>query len=117
MSVSCQQATCTAASRPLKKPPGGGSQFKRDDRGSSECYLIQLPPILLCLSHHQSQYLTLLFLWQFAMNSSSVHSFVLEGFCGCAAETFAVVPISVSTAMAAEIRSIGNPPIIRGKCP
>ena len=65
--------------RAKKKPPEGGSQFKRDDRGSSECYLIQLPPILLCLSHHQSQYLFPCFR-QFAMNSPSVHSFVLEGF-------------------------------------
>ena len=48
------------------------------------------------------------------MNSSWEHAFVPEGFWGCAAETLAVVPISVSKAITAEIRNIRTPPELHG---
>jgi hypothetical protein len=69
---------------------------------------MQLPPIDLCLSHHQSQNLMLPCFWQFAMNSSWEHAFVLEGFWGCAAET-PVVPISDNTTRVAKVRGKINP--------
>jgi hypothetical protein len=61
-----------------------------------------------------SQYLShfeMLFFLQVSMHFSIEHAFVW----GCAAETLAVVPISASTAINAEIRSIRDPPIIVAK--
>ncbi len=48
------------------------------------------------------------------MQLSYEQALVAGGFWGCAAETLAVVPISVSKAIAAEIRNIRSPPEIHG---